>query len=571
VDPDAAQRGGVRAGANKYGFAYLIPKNLEKALTTTRDQADVMILTLHSGVEYEPEPPPDDGVKAGGPGHDIEVSFNNEPTLGQRELRRLAIDLGADIVVNHHPHVLQGFEAYNGKIIAHSLGNFIMDLSYIETFPTLVLTLEIDTGGICGYRIVPAWMDAFVTQPATGQLGRAILERIAEYSRTMDVVVDLDSETVSARLYPASDAPAAQVETFVQTVSLRLEDGYAISEPLPLDEPGCLSRIVKVRGDGLASYEICWGAEILWHGGFEAEGATLWDDNTSDEWLDESEFRTGKRSLALRRQTGQGEVGTDLEKHLPCDPTRRHSMVGYLKGDNAAEANILGRFYSDRSSGSVLNDTQIGPAYTGNSDWFGQWQNLVTPSNGRYFEMRCTMESPASGEALAWFDDLAFIEWLPWQTGVAGLAVDHPSNTRYLQVRTTDLSVMEVEITYEMTSFGSGLSSTPGEGTAPGSSPAGRQGWLGQNYPNPFNPSTRIELAAPTTGEGSTVATSLAIYDTRGRRLATLFHGALLRGETRIFVWDGKDDAGRSLPSGIYFARAEIVGRVENRKMVLVR
>ncbi|MFH1844539.1 MAG: CapA family protein, partial [bacterium] len=376
------------AGANKYGFAYLIPKNLEKALTATRDQADVMILSLHSGVEYEPEPPPDDsgqkdgqdGGKAGGPLHPVEVCFNNEPTLDQRALRRLAIDLGADIVVNHHPHVLQGFEAYDGKLIAHSLGNFIMDLSYIETFPTLVLTLEIDTGGISGYRIVPAWIDDFVTQPATGQLGRAILDRIAEYSRPMDVVVAVDPENpdaVAARLYPVTTAPAAQLESYVRTVSLRVEGGYAVSEPLPLDEPGCLARIVKVRGDGLTSHDICWGAEILWHGGFEAEGATLWDNNTSDEWLDESEFLGGKRSLALRRQDYHtAEVGTDLEKHLPCDPSTRHSMVGYLKGDNAAAANILGRFYADRGSGTVLNDTEIGPAFIGTSDWYCQWQNL---------------------------------------------------------------------------------------------------------------------------------------------------------------------------------------------------
>ena len=56
----------------------------------------------------------------------------------------MALDLGADVLINHHPHVLQGFESYDGKLIAHSLGNFIFDLYYPETMPTMVLTLEID-------------------------------------------------------------------------------------------------------------------------------------------------------------------------------------------------------------------------------------------------------------------------------------------------------------------------------------------------------------------------------------------------------------------------------------------
>lgn len=46
------------------------------------------------------------------------------PNAKQKELAREAIDLGADLVVGHHPHVLQGIEKYNGKYIVYSLGNF---------------------------------------------------------------------------------------------------------------------------------------------------------------------------------------------------------------------------------------------------------------------------------------------------------------------------------------------------------------------------------------------------------------------------------------------------------------
>lgn len=70
-------------------------------------------------------------IQALAPGTDlIIVSFHwgNEkeikPTATQRELAQLAIEAGADLVLGHHPHVLQGIEEYLGKQIVYSLGNF---------------------------------------------------------------------------------------------------------------------------------------------------------------------------------------------------------------------------------------------------------------------------------------------------------------------------------------------------------------------------------------------------------------------------------------------------------------
>ena len=46
------------------------------------------------------------------------------PNATQKKLAHLAVDEGADLVIGHHPHVLEGIEKYNGKYIAYSLGNF---------------------------------------------------------------------------------------------------------------------------------------------------------------------------------------------------------------------------------------------------------------------------------------------------------------------------------------------------------------------------------------------------------------------------------------------------------------
>lgn len=72
---------------------------------------------------------------------------------------------------------------------------------------------------------------------------------------------------------------------------------------------------------------------------------------------------------------------------------------------------------------------------------------------------------------------------------------------------------------------------------------------LSQNYPNPFNPSTRIEF---TTERLSQVR--VVVYDVLGREIATLANGSYPSGFYHL-AWDGRDEAGRQMPSGIYYAR----------------
>ncbi len=562
------------AGANKPGFAYLIPKNLEESIEGARELADLVIVQTHSGNEYETQGAPNEGEPGGAKAlPDIEsleqsleapdFHFRNEPTPTERELRRLSLDLGADIHINHHPHVLQGFESHGGKLIAHSLGNFIFDLSYPETMPTLVLNLDIDETGITGYRFTPAWIDDNITQPATGDLGRAIMDMLADYSRDMGALVATNIFTGEARIYLDPSQAPAQVQAYQAVLPLREESGFALSRPHELTGPGSLSRIVSATGEGLGQWEVRYGRELLWHGGFEEEGATLWDDNTADEWLDTAEAQSGQRSLALRRNPGDGAaVGTDLEKHLPCDPDKAHSFLGWMKGSNAAAGNILARFYPDRYAGSPVSSTPLGPELDGDADWFLQWTELETPETGDWFELRCTLDPPAEGgEGMAWFDELKFVEWDDWQPGTPGLDVPHPSNYRFIQVRSPELGLSSVIIDYEETAYAQDLTSLPG-------TPAGPTRQLGQNYPNPFNPHTRIELNMPA---GTAAKAILAIYDVRGRRLITLFDGRLAGGERRVFDWQGRDESGRDLPSGVYFSRLRIDERSESRKMILLR
>ena len=102
-----------------------------------------------------------------------------------------------------------------------------------------------------------------------------------------------------------------------------------------------------------------------------------------------------------------------------------------------------------------------------------------------------------------------------------------------------------------------GVSAVPDAAEGPGLLEAAR--------PNPFNPRTEIAFTAP--GQGQV---TLGIYDLRGRCVRRLVDEAM-DGGRHLRSWDGRDDAGRSLPSGIYFARISAAGRTESEKLTLVR
>jgi len=90
---------------------------------------------------------------------------------------------------------------------------------------------------------------------------------------------------------------------------------------------------------------------------------------------------------------------------------------------------------------------------------------------------------------------------------------------------------------------------------------------LDQNYPNPFNSDTVIRFALP---EGDDV--ELAVFNLAGQQVATLVRG---RREAGIYSvrWDGRDDRGRELASGVYLYRLRTSGgqQEKTRKLLLLK
>lgn len=117
-----------------------------------------------------------------------------QPDQIQTSLAHIAVDAGADLVVGHHPHVLQGIEKYNGKYIVYSLGNFCFggNTSPSDT-DTIIFrqTFTISDGAVLDddqIEIVPCSISGtsgyndYQPTPVTGTEADRIMERLNEYS-----------------------------------------------------------------------------------------------------------------------------------------------------------------------------------------------------------------------------------------------------------------------------------------------------------------------------------------------------------------------------------------------------
>ncbi len=89
---------------------------------------------------------------------------------------------------------------------------------------------------------------------------------------------------------------------------------------------------------------------------------------------------------------------------------------------------------------------------------------------------------------------------------------------------------------------------------------------LQQNYPNPFNPSTEIRFALE---ESSNVI--LTIYKTKGQKIQTLYKGNAPADIVKSVLWDGRDDSGKQVASGIYLYELRTKKETFIRKMILTK
>jgi poly-gamma-glutamate synthesis protein (capsule biosynthesis protein) len=145
------------------------------AVAAAAERADAVIVSMHWGYEYETSIDP-----------------------AQRDAARALLEAGADLVIGHHPHVVQPFEIHDNGCVAYSLGNFAFDQAQGHTGQGLALRAFFDKRGLRAVQALPVWAGPHPRLMAPAEAG-AMLARVAPpASRQSFICVDGACQRVDA-------------------------------------------------------------------------------------------------------------------------------------------------------------------------------------------------------------------------------------------------------------------------------------------------------------------------------------------------------------------------------------
>ncbi len=222
-----------------------------------------------------------------------------------------------------------------------------------------------------------------------------------------------------------------------------------------------------------------------------------------------------------------------LMNSYSMSPVTGVEKVGGLVGQYINSSEIINSY----CTGLVLGQNDVG-GLAG----YSYWQTEIVRS---YWDMETSGQTESAGgsgrttEQMTYpHDSSTYLNWNFQQ--IWDLDTDHTINDGYPFIREDALSADEFFITPDIP-----LSL--------------------YNYPNPFNPETIIEFSLPQRGD-----VKLTIYNIKGQQIRILVNEKKEKGENRI-IWDGRDDRGRIMASGIYFCQLVASDRTISRKMILLK
>lgn len=541
----------LQAGFNKPGFAYMTPYYLQQQLAAVEDVADLKIMELHGGSEYSIAP--GSGYDKSNPffGDDQDEDYGlktDVPHMWDIAIRHFAIDSGADLVIVHHPHIIQGIEVYQGKVIVHSLGNFAFDLDYPETMPTLIFYADADHSGFSNYQIKPVYIDAYIPKPASGQLGCYILDYLAMCSRQLGTKILVDYNNLSASILLDDDDASVSNHSYTFNQILQPVSGQGnLSDPFKLPRYGCISSVDGIEPVSDAQARL--GTETIWFGNFEDEGSTLWDVSTFSTTV----VKDGLRSALLEPAIGQTNTATIKQRCKWYDNTKKYILHGWIKTRNATNANIIIRFFNSRTAG-ILSTENITSNINGTNDWAWFYKELNIPANAWYYDIRLTCTGTSGGSTQAFFDNVGLIEWTPWTDLAALHDIANPNNYYWMQAKTAE-NPKSVNVFFTEQRY-----SPPNHRDSSADHVASSL----KVYPNPFR--DRASVSFEMTGKG---LAELNVYNLRGQKVCSLVRGTLPEGKHSL-SWNGRNDQGQRVSSGVYLFHLEQDGRSSIRKVVLL-
>lgn len=153
-----AEFGVFKTEKDAAGYAWINHPQVDKLIKQTKKEADLVYVLPHAGLENIPYPLPE-----------------------WRSRYREMIDAGADCIIGGHPHIVQGYEIYNGKHIFYSLGNFFFDMK--SAYPDEAnrgLIVVSNTNDISDFKVIPFMVEGNTVNADTSENRKGILKERSE-------------------------------------------------------------------------------------------------------------------------------------------------------------------------------------------------------------------------------------------------------------------------------------------------------------------------------------------------------------------------------------------------------
>jgi hypothetical protein len=384
---------------------------LDSGVRRAAERADVVVVQIHGGDPYRPS-----------------------PTERLRTLTETAARAGADVVANHHPHVVGGIETLGSTVVAWSLGNFVFDQKIWPTFPTYLLTAEVTADGVDRVHAHPLLIDRFAPRGVVGKPNRHVARRTAGRSTAAT------RRTRSGLVVTPGDVPPRERERLTLsgpedplgpgTDSGSGSDSGSETE-LETETETPVGRLYERRTGWVSAVtngDVRLGRDRLPTGTFESVDV----DGTG---YDGPLWRFGRDARPNGPAFGyEDSGGIRLERvsgnssRAVLSNTRRIPVDGPLtltcryRTTASDGATLAASWYADTAEPRFARDEWSLDSTDG--DWRLLERELSVPSGATHLNVLFALEPPGSGRRSLFLDDVRLVSWAPPAT-TGGRAFDH--------------------------------------------------------------------------------------------------------------------------------------------------
>lgn len=415
------------AGYEKPGMLFLNEANLKNVMNRSEAVADLTIALIHGGVEYSITP--SDYVE---------------------QYARMAIDLGADLVICHHPHVSQGIEIYNDVPIVYSLGNYIFDQKYQHTMMSFMVDTRLDYSGVHHLSVIPFYLEDYIPKFLTGDAGVRTVQRVMYRSSMLGTTIVPDPVSGRGILLAEPDffTPSGTPETRILPTSYNSALSTYISPAWEIPSSHHLASINSISGT-VGNRYVLLGHDMLMFGSFEEEDLdndTLESPGWSIPGTDSAKIHDyqpyeGNLCLRLRRSnTHTSTISVSSYRRIPVEPGKTYMVCGYVRTHDSGSAWGTVTFHYWPYTWDDWRDTEITilQPMSGENEW-QYFQTYFRPPNDLNWATIQFNLNPWTGSetyGYAYFDNIRFVEFDEIYNPSLPLDFPDPGGDRYLSLRT---------------------------------------------------------------------------------------------------------------------------------------